>query len=421
MKNIVAVLALCAAVHAQQAKLYTLHNFNGTTEGKAPVGALISDQAGNLYGVTSLGGGKNAACYQNANDGCGTVFELVAPPSRGGTWTLQTLYRFTGGVDGGLPAGGLVMNAQGFLYGVTNVGGDMTNPQCMAGAEYIGCGVVFQLNSVRGGWAETVLHTFESIDGAAPNAALIFDTQGNLYGTTELGGSAAWGTVFELSGAPYWTETVLYNFGLAGDGEFPMGNLVFDGLGNLYGTTYEGGSGGYGTVFELSPGAPSWTETLLANFTGTMSSYPMGGLIFDASGNLYGTSSGGGQGTDCPSDGCGSVFELTPADGSWTETVLFNFDAGKSSMPGGNLIADPAENLYSTSDGRNCGSVFRLLNSTWVEAEIDLFADTGKACGPNTPTFGKFGGLYASSIAGGTSRGTCFAKDGCGTIFAVYQ
>jgi uncharacterized repeat protein (TIGR03803 family) len=419
MKNIIiVVLALCTAIHAQPPRVYTLHNFNGTTEGKTPEGALITDQNGNLYGVTQTGGGKNATCYQNVNNGCGTVFELIAPAAPGDIWRLQTLYRFTGGSDGSLPSAGLIMDAQGNLYGTTYAGGDMTNSQCRAGGKYIGCGTVFELSQVQGVWTETVLHNFEYVDGWGPEASVIFDSQGNLYGTTEFGG-AQWGTVFELSGGPNWTETVLDTFTLPGDGANPMGNLIFDGLGNLYGTTYAGGTGGYGTVFELSPSAQGWTETVLINFTGSMSSYPTGGLIFDASGNLYGTSSAGGQGMGyCPAGGCGSVFELSPSDGSWTETVLFDFDQGNSAFPRGNLTADPAGNLYGTSGGRDCGSVFRLLNETWQDAEIDLFARAGKPCGPNTPTFGKFAGLYASSTEGGVSK-TC--NMGCGTVFAVYQ
>ena len=166
-------------------------------------------------------------------------------------------------------------------------------------------------------WTEKLLHSFNDTDGALPRAGLIFDAAGNLYGTTSEGGAYSWGTVFELTpaGGGNWTETVLHSFGNGTDGASPYAGLIFDAAGNLYGTAWQGGTYFYGTVFELTPTAGGgWTETVLHSFgNGADGYYPYSGLIFDAAGNLYGTTGGGG--TYSCNRGlyhCGTVFELTP-------------------------------------------------------------------------------------------------------------
>jgi uncharacterized repeat protein (TIGR03803 family) len=321
-----------------------LYSFQGGNDGAQPSAGLILDQAGNLYGTTGEGGG-NLSCA----NGCGTVFEL-SPNSHGG-WTETLLYIFgtNGGASDGAYPEGVIFDKSGNLYGPTGSGG---NGQCDHDG-FSFCGTVFELTpNGSGGWAETIIYKFPSGDGDGygPNGGLIFDQSGNLYGTTGGGGanqcegSGGCGVVFELSpnGSGGWTEALLYSFGESGngsDGIFPAAGVIFDQSGNLYGTTLEGGAacvddGGYapcGTVFELSPnGSGGWSETILYSLQGgSDGAYPNAGLIFDGSGNLYSTTSSGG-GTACFSNiGCGTAFELSP-NGSrgWTETILYSFLGG---------------------------------------------------------------------------------------------
>jgi uncharacterized repeat protein (TIGR03803 family) len=291
-----------------------------------PLGNLVFDSAGNLFGTTSTGG--TGRCSTNPPFGCGTIFELT--PKAGGGWTNKVLHNFDdNGKDGYFPQAGLVLDAAGNLYGTTPAGG--TGP-CYQRTTQVGCGTVFELSpQADGTWKEKILHNFSGGEGAqSPQAGLIFDASGNLYGTTTQGGGSAncysgCGTVFELTptGSGTWTEKVLHVFGVHKFGQMPLAGLVFDGAGNLYGTTYYGGAGdctsnadtGCGTVFELSPQAGgNWTEKVLHNFNnnGSDGIYPRAGLILDASGNLYGTTGYGGTGacgTVAPT-GCGTVFEI---------------------------------------------------------------------------------------------------------------
>ncbi len=266
-----------------------LYSFN---EGALPLGGLVRDSKGRFYG-TSSGGGTSA----------GTVFELA--PKSGGGWTETVLYSFGGGKDGANPIGGLVRDPKGNFYGATDLGGF---------AKY---GTVFQLNARK---EESILHTFrrESGDGRYPVATLLLDAGGNLYGTTENGGVSNWGTVFKVDASG--RETVLHSFTGGTDGRYPTASLITDAEGNLYGTTSEGGTGcaehGCGIVFRLDP---TNSETVLYRFTGKDGRYPFAGLVLDAAGNLYGTTSQGGSGskkrcfTHGP-EGCGTVFKLTLND-----------------------------------------------------------------------------------------------------------
>jgi uncharacterized repeat protein (TIGR03803 family) len=248
--------------------LTVLHSFTGG-DGSHPRAALIADAAGNLYGTTISGGVQDA----------GTVFQLTPPG------TLNVLYSFTGSGDGALPWAGMIADASGNLYGTTYGGG--ANGQ----------GTVFQLDPSG---TLTVLYSFTGGNDASPWAGLIADAAGNLYGTTE-GGDGP-GEVFQLT--PSGTPNVLHNF-TGRDGAIPHGGLIFDAPGNLYGTTHNGGTSGYGTVFQLTPAG---TLNVLHSFTGgSDGAYPEAGLIADTAGNLYGTTWGGGAG------GQGTVFQLTPS------------------------------------------------------------------------------------------------------------
>lgn len=254
-------------------------------DGAFPKGPLLIGSSGGLYGTTSSGEGADAY---------GNVFEIS-----GGTETV--LDAFNGGSDGANPGSSLITDKAGNLYGMTYGGGAY------------GYGSVFMLSP---GLTETVLHSFNDngIDGYNPSAGLSMNAKGDLFGTVTTGGAYGYGVVFELlrpakSGEP-WTETILYNFYYGNDGYYPNTTLIMDKKGNLYGTTRLGGTAGYGTVFELlvpaKVGDP-WTETVLHNFrnNNTDASQPTGGLVMDSKGNLYGT---GGNGANTR----GAIFEVTP-------------------------------------------------------------------------------------------------------------
>jgi len=405
-------LAAAPAFAASKEKVLYSFKANGT-DGTAPVANLIFDAAGNLYGTTGAGGANNE----------GTVFEL-----KHGTWEETVLHSFTGEPDGWGPSAGLIFDAAGNLYGTTAGGG--------AGACNGGCGIVFELSpGVGGGWTETVLYSFcsdrECADGDSPRAGLIFDPAGNLYGTTfGAGGIDSGGTVFELTPGVggTWTETVLYSFDRsARDGTDPSAGLIFDTAGNLYGTTSLFGHKpccDAGTAFELTPGAGGWSETLLYSFR--LDDYnsgdePYAGLIFDASGNLYGTTyMGGAYRKPCGGAGCGTVFQLTPrAGGGWKQTELHSFGKDKDGeAPQAGVVRDSAGNLYGTTlDGGayGYGTVFKLTpetNGKWTEKVLHSFGKDKDGASPYAGLiFDADGNLYGTTSQGGT--------DNSGTVFEI--
>ena len=281
-----------------------LHTFGCCKDGFRPYAGVIFDAAGNLYGSTVYGGAY----------GVGAVFELS--PRTGGTWTEKVLHSFNNNnKDGFYPSAGVILDAAGNIYGATAAGGD-SGKSCGG----YGCGTVFELSPEAGGsWTEKNLHSFNSDgkDGYHSAASLMFDADGNLYGAALYGGAYNAGTVFELTpkAGASWKEEVLHNFGSAGDGAEPQASLIFDAAGNLYGAASYGGAYMAGTVFELTrKTGGSWKEKVLHSFNdnGRDGTVPSVGLIFDAAGNLYGTTGMAGdfgQGCDY---GCGTVFEITP-------------------------------------------------------------------------------------------------------------
>jgi uncharacterized repeat protein (TIGR03803 family) len=322
----------------------TLHSFDGGKGGSTPLGGLVLDSAGNLYGTTKLGGIA----------GLGVVFRLSKSSSG---WTETVLHNFGGGGDGRYPSGNLVLDAAGSLYGTTQGGGAYSN-----GTNYSG-GTAYQVSPTSGGaWTETVLHSFgNGTDGLSPRANLTLDRAGNLYGTTITGGTNSYGTVFELSLlGGNWSEKVLYSFDPFNgqDGWHPVGGLVFDTAGNLYGTTTVGSTGGGGTIFELSPQTGgTWSESVLFGFYGPFREpqFSYSGLTFDSAGNLYGTTLRWN----------GTVFKLAPAGGGvWTETSVYSFDGKHGSMPAvGSLVFDSSGNLYGATQNGGAnqdGTVFKI-------------------------------------------------------------
>jgi uncharacterized repeat protein (TIGR03803 family) len=280
-----------------------LYSFAGGTDGANPQAGLLRDKSGNLYGTTYAGGKENL----------GTVFMVTAAGAE------EVLYSFATGKDAAYPEAGLTIDAQGNLYGTASAGGTYNN------------GAVFRLTPPKTGstWKETLLYSFggTGTDGQAPVASLTLGAAGTLYGTTSTGGEYGYGTIFQLvrSGAT-WEETILHNFADGNDGGIPYGGLIANKAGSLYGAATEGGTGGGGTIFELTPSNGSWTFTVLYSNPGWGISGSFRNLLLDASGNLYGT-------THCDgADSAGTVYKLTPASGSWTYTSLYSFTGGTDGL-----------------------------------------------------------------------------------------
>jgi uncharacterized repeat protein (TIGR03803 family) len=356
MALLIILLSLTMASSAWAAEYKVLYKFkgSGSQDGSHPYAGLIFDATGNLYGTTT-DGGLRVCIYGNT---CGTVFKLAPNPD--GSWTERVLYLFHG-ADGAWPFAGVVLDAAGSLYGTTRQGGF-----CYNGA---GCGTVFKLTpNSDGSWSESVLYNFQGApDAEIPDAGLVFDSAGNLYGTTEGGGTYGYGTVFKLAPNPdgSWSESVLYSFqGPAGDGFWPWAGLVFDASGNLYGTTERTDAYHSGGVFKLAPNPDgSWTKSELYSFEeGTGECWPYGNVILDAAGNLYGTTAGDFYE---PSYSSGTVFKLTPKpDGSWKRTKLHVFRGADGAAPYAGLIFDGAGNLYGTTSAggaHDSGTVFKLI------------------------------------------------------------
>jgi len=389
MRNKVALMMtaaaiLCTATSAEAAvKETTLYSFTGGNDGSFPHAGVIADAKGNFYGVTSSGGANHA----------GVIFEL-SPPAKGDTtWTQTTLYSFTGGNDGANPQAGLMMDARGNLYGTTYSGGATGN------------GVVFELarHKSKGTWTYHTLWGFTGgNDGGVPAGSLTMDSAGNLYGTTTQGGTGVVGTVFELSpNGKKWSESVLYNFTGNNDGGEPMGNVLLGKDGNLYGTTAGYGQFNYGVVYKLTAqGGGNWGFSVLHAFAGgSDGEVPRDGLIQDANGTLYGATAGfaesygnvfemstdgsnynviysiiGGQGftgngpwqtVSLGADGTiygttyadgassfGEVFQLTPEGNSWTPKVLYTFPGGAGGQYSYSKVwLDKLGRLYGTTYG----------------------------------------------------------------------
>jgi uncharacterized repeat protein (TIGR03803 family) len=380
-----------------------LYSFgNGSGDGQSPYAGLAVDSNGNLYGTTTLGG----------SGGCGTVFELSP---KGSSWTESVLYSFKSTGDGCEPYAGVVLDASGNLYGTTYAGGGY------------GQGIAYELSpSAQGAWSERLLYAFHAGEGSSPVAGVILDASGNLYGTTVAGGAGGCtdgcGTVFKLTPTTkgLWRETLLHTFQANTDGMWPYSALIFDSAGNLYGTTFGGGAYAAGSVYELKPSGSAWNESILYSFepNGSDGTSPSAALLLDSSGNLYGTTVAGGIYSG------GTAFKLLPASTGWTERILHSFGAsGDGSTPYAPLVMNSAGKLRGTTSGGgangNYGTLFSLeyLGSAWDEFPSYSFDDNGSS--GYGPYFGALllinGSYYGTTPYGGTHCGAV----GCGTVYMV--
>ncbi len=313
-----------------------LYGFQGGADGANPVANVVFGPDGTLYGTTIAGG-----------EGYGTVFNLRPPASVCKAvlcpWTETVLYRFTGGSDGGFGFGSsfadaLIFDQAGNIYGTAPLGGAHHN------------GVVFKLTRSGGSWTESVLWSFTGkSDGGSPESGLIFDSAGNLYGTAQVGGTDNLGVVYELlpSGSG-WTQQTLYSFSMEDGGGFPLGGVTMDAQGNLYGTT-GGGFGQGGEAYELTLSGGNWTISKRQVFTDQ--SGPFDTPTLDAHGNLYGTIGSAGR------FGAGEVFKLMPSGNGWTYIDVYEFTGATNNgdAPIGGVILDSSGNLYGTTSSGGQG------------------------------------------------------------------
>jgi len=391
------------SAQAQEKVLYSFCSAANCADGASPQGILVFDKTGNLYGAAA-GGGSN--CHQIGKGGCGVVFELS--PSQGGTWTESVLYNFCandiqGCPDGANPYAGLSFDKSGNLYGTTMIGGAY------------GLGTVFELMppTTQGGtWTETVLWSFGATgDGQNPIARVILDSSGNLYGTTEAGGTYSGGTIFQLvpsSSGNQWTENLLFSFGPDPNNGFDVkSGLIFDKAGNLYGTTFEGGAKqgfGLGVVYKLSPNQQlPWTETVLVRFDQHTGGNPWAGVNFDGLGNLYGT-------TTAYAGDYGSVYRVSVA--GKTNVLAFSGVPGGALPYAGLLIAGNV--LYGTTASggtQNGGSVYKLVGRK--ETVVYSFCSQPKCADGYQPLSNLTS--RSNSLFGVTSRG------GANNTGVVYQ
>jgi uncharacterized repeat protein (TIGR03803 family) len=407
-------LVLCCASAAWSQSFQTIYNFTGGTDGGFPIAGVVLDAQGNLYGDTLNGGGD---C--GLQEACGVVFQLTH--NNNGTWSENVLHNFEGnGADGGNPTAPVAFDRHGNLYGASN---------CVQDCFFNTQGVLFQLlPQSNGPWRESILYNLQG-DGCAPNSeygtgglvvcSVAFDHTGRLFAQTVTGGttgpdcvSFGCGQVLFLGQVSVfsWYRIVLHDFmDGSSDGRFPEGLLAFDTSNNVYGTTGAGGSANAGTVYMLTPNhvTPGYRETLLHSFQGGSSdgANPTAGVVLDASGNVYGTTSEGGAA------GLGMVYILTPqSNGTWSETVLYSLQGGNdAAMPNSSLTFDAAGNLYGTAGGGadNQGTIFKLTSSGshWTESVFHTF--TGALDGGNPyggVTIDAAGNIYGTASRGGTGN-----------------
>jgi uncharacterized repeat protein (TIGR03803 family) len=370
-------------IAAGSTTITTLASFNGTN-GNGPEAAVTLDPAGDLFGTTESGGAG----------GSGAVFEIAA-----GSSTIADLASFGAGTVGAYPEAGVTTDAVGDVFGTTMSGGVNND------------GTVFEIPA--GTTTVTTLATFNGINGSAPEATLTLDASGNLFGTTEGGGTYGDGTVFEIKAGTTTISTLASFNGTTGNS--PSTPVTLDASGNLYGLSTEGGSGG-GTVFEVKAGTN--VITVLANLTTTTGDYPAGGLTFDSKGNLWGTTSADGNGT---SKGYGTVIEIK--SGTTTVTKVANFSATTGEYPYAGLTLDASGNFWGTtsSGGSGYGTVFEVKSGATSITKVASFTSSTGEDPEGGVTFDASGNLFGTTTAGGASGyGTVYEiKAGTSTLTAL--
>jgi len=399
-------ILLATAVAAQAQTFTVIHTFTGGDDGAAPLAGLIMDRAGDLYGTASSGGLVSSNCeWPLSATQCGTAFQLK---HAGSGWFFTPLYLFQGGSDGYRPAARMVFGTNGLLYGTTLAGGGYS---CSYYTQ--GCGIVFQLRPPANAcktaicnWNETVIYRF---DGTGPESGpLVFDQAGNLYGTAG-GGDGSY--VYDLSpGSGGWTQNVLSFFN---NGDSLYNGVVFDAAGNLDGAD---AGAGYGGVYQLTHSGSGWTFHRLFDITdiGAEGLDPLGGVILDNAGNIYGSTAGYGP------NGGGTVFELSA--GTWNFNLLYGFSSNLA-FPGPeeSLTMDAAGNLYGTTDEDGAyakGNVFKISPSSNGWIYTDLYDFTGGSDGAypvSNVVIDAQGNLYGTTSEGGA--GSC--QYGCGTVWEI--
>jgi uncharacterized repeat protein (TIGR03803 family) len=338
---------------------------------------------------------------------CLVLFAVILPVAHAQTFTV--IHNFSGGADGATPDTGLI-DAAGNFYGTAESGGNT------GACNRQGCGVVFKLSPKNSGWVLSSLYAFGGDDdGSAPRTGLTFGPDGALYGTTVNGGGQDFGTVYKLqpptsichSVVCSWTETILHRFAAGSDGAYPSGGVTFDAAGNLYGTTDGGGGSqfcainqGCGVVYELSP-AGGWNETLLYTFAGGADGQsPEAGLVANSAGDFFGTCLGGARG--------GFVYELTPSGSGWSKSFIYSFTGGADGYTPIGLIIDTSGNLYgATTFGgpQGGGTVYQLSPSGggWHYLQLNaLMSGNPHLYGPIARlTMDAAGNLYGTTFQGG--------------------
>ena len=392
---LIGTLGICAACAvwagaAQASSFEVIYSLGGDEDGEYTDTDLVIDPAGSLYGTSVQGGAF----------GGGTVFQLT--PSGTG-WTHTVLYSFTGGADGGEPYKGVTLDAHGNLYGTAVTGG--------SGVCEGGCGVAFKLTKSGTTWTQSVIHAFAGgNDGSGPGAGLAFD-KGNLYGMTATGGDFGLGVIYKLhqDQSGNWTESVIHSFTGGTDGSSgSAGRLISDQAGNLYGVATTGGANGQGTAFELVRSQNgNWKFKTLYAFKGDPDAgFPYGALVFDASGNLYGTTYYDGA------NDLGAVYQLiSTGTGKWKEKVLYSFQGGNDSNSSiGNLVIDGAGNLYGTTSegGVGFGTIFKVTrnaNGKWIESVVHSFQSVPDgAFAYNGMIPDGLGNFFGATVHGGASN-----------------
>jgi len=394
-------LALAAVLTpSAQAQTYSvIYNFSGGDGGAQPMAGLTFDGVSSLYGTANAGGVTGGSCGSN---GCGMVYRLTNGISG---WSLSPLYEFTGGADGQNPqTANVVFGPNGALYSSTFLGG--------GGCNDLGCGTIFKLFPSRTGWVETVIHRFGGLDGAGPVGSLVFDHLGNVDGATNEGGIRNGGVVYQLNAAGGYREFVLFHpYG------YPGSSVTIDHAGDLYGTTFNAGANDFGSVYKLTSNGIGFTSTELYDFTNTTDGeYPKAGVILDQAGNLYGATSTGGSGHG------GTIFKLAFSNGGYTFSTIYSFRSPSNgqqliSGPIGNLTIDGAGNLYGTTlvDGAHgYGSVFKLTpsNGSWTYTSLHDFTNGSDGGLPfGNLIIDSHGTIYGTASTGGAS--------GLGVVFQI--